>query len=186
MSRQSRMGKGVVIVVEREGKAMLWKSVLLGAVVAGLIAADVADAQVRRRTSARPSPAVAKPAAKVSPAPSVAPAPTPTPATVDPGTPPQPIGNVADWFPADAYPPQARAAGQEGRTAFALDIDALGRITQCRVLQSSGSDLLDSATCTQAIINGRFRPARDAAGKPVARAWQSSMRWQLAERATDE
>ncbi|MBA4049361.1 MAG: hypothetical protein C0476_12560 [Sphingomonas sp.] len=165
-----------------ERKAMLLKSVLLGAVLAALIAADAADAQTQRRTTGRSSAAGAKPAAKVTPPAPAAVAPAP----VDSGTPPQPIGSVADWFPADAYPPQARAAGQEGRTAFALDIDALGRITQCRVLQSSGSDLLDSATCTQAIINGRFRPARDAAGKPVARAWQSSMRWQLAERATDE
>lgn len=171
-------------MVERERKAMVLKSVLLGAVLTGAMAAHVAAAQVKRRVPPRVSPIAAKPAAKASsPGPLAA---APAPAPINTGTPPQPIGNVIDWFPADAYPAQARAAGQEGRTAFALDIDALGRITQCRVLQSSGSDLLDSATCTQAIINGRFRPARDAAGKPVARAWQSSMRWQLAERSPDE
>src|SRR3546814_7711317 len=37
---------------------------------------------------------------------------------------PAPIGNPADWFPADAYPPAAKASGAEGRTGFAVDIDA--------------------------------------------------------------
>src|SRR3546814_11551770 len=40
---------------------------------------------------------------------------------------PAPIGNPADWFPADAYPPAAKASGAAGRTGFAVDIDAKGR-----------------------------------------------------------
>lgn len=173
---------GVVIVIRPERKAMLAGAVLAGSVCAAMLASDAADAQTRRQPSSRARVAP-KPAPKVAAKP-VAPAaavPAPPPAPVPVGTDPQPVGNIADWFPAESYPPQARALGLEGRTAFALDIDALGRVTQCRVLQTSGSDLLDSATCTQAIINGRFRPGRDAAGKPVPRAWQSSMRWKLTQ-----
>lgn len=172
-------------MVANERKTMLATLLLTGA-LAGLMIGDAADAQSRRKPAARPRTAAV--ATKPVPAKAVVapPAAAPTPAPVPSGTDPQPVGKVADWFPIDSYPPQARALGQEGRTAFALDIDALGRITQCRVLETSGSDLLDSATCTQAIINGRFRPARDAAGTPVARAWQSAMRWKLAESAESE
>ncbi|MBY0521086.1 MAG: energy transducer TonB, partial [Sphingomonas sp.] len=150
---------------------------------------DAADAQSRRKPVARARAAVGatKPVpAKPAKTPAVAAAPIAPPVAAPTGTPPQPVGKVADWFPIDSYPPQARALGLEGRTAFALDIDALGRITQCRVIETSGSELLDSATCTQAIVNGRFRPGRNAAGQAVPRAWQSSMRWKLAENSERE
>ncbi len=102
--------------------------------------------------------------------------------------PPQakPIGKPGDWFPLDSYPSSARALGQEGRTAFALDIDARGRITACHIMATSGSDLLDSTTCSQLIANGRFEPAHDVSGKPVAGQWRSAMRWQLQVGASSE
>ncbi|MBX9858906.1 MAG: energy transducer TonB [Sphingomonas sp.] len=156
---------------------------MLGIVALGLAAVAISSAAIAEparkataKTRAKPRPAATAklPTLTVSETPPPAPAPAPS------GTDPEPIGNIADWFPADSYPPQARALGLEGRVVFALDIDALGRITQCHVIEGSGSDLLDSATCTQAIINGRFRPGRDAAGKPVAKSWRSTMRWKLA------
>jgi len=108
--------------------------------------------------------------------------------TVEAPPPPQakPIGKPGEWFPLDSYPPEARAAGQEGRTVFALDIDARGRIMACHILASSGSDLLDSTTCSQLTANGRFEPARDANGKPIAGQWRSAMRWQLQAGASNE
>lgn len=93
----------------------------------------------------------------------------------------EPIGNPGDWFPPESYPPEARIASQEGRTEFSLDIDAAGRITGCNITVSSGSDLLDSTTCSQLILNGRFKPARDRSGKPMPGKWNSAMRWQLAD-----
>lgn len=93
----------------------------------------------------------------------------------------KPIGNPASWFPADAYPPAARNAGAEGRTVFSLDIDALGRIMRCNIVTSSGSELLDNTTCDLLVINGRFEPAHDASGRPVAGTWQSGMRWKLVQ-----
>ncbi len=99
---------------------------------------------------------------------------------------PKPIGNPADWFPRDSYPPAAKAASQEGRTAFSLDIDAGGRITGCNIVESSGSELLDSTTCIQLITNGRFSPAHDKDGKPVASTWSSAMRWELVEPVASE
>lgn len=90
-----------------------------------------------------------------------------------------PAGNPADWFPADAYPPEAKAAGQQGRTAFAIDVDAQGRVTSCNITTSSGSPLLDSTTCNLLVTNGRFKPAHDASGRAVAGVWTSAMVWQL-------
>lgn len=102
------------------------------------------------------------------------------PAVVDDTPKATPIGSPAAWFPADAYPPEAKAAGLQGRTAFTLDIDARGRITGCNITASSGSALLDSTTCTLLVTNGRFQAAHDAAGRPVAGTWSSAMVWQLA------
>jgi len=110
----------------------------------------------------------------------VAKAEQPAPAVVDNSPKATPIGSPAAWFPADAYPPEAKAAGLQGRTAFTLDLDPQGRITSCNITSSSGSPLLDSTTCTLLVTNGRFRPARNAAGQPVAGTWSSAMVWQLA------
>lgn len=149
-------------------------------------AASAASAQATRHTAAKPvrKPTTPAPAKRTAPAAPSTPAPVATPVPAAAGTDPEPIGNIADWFPADSYPPQARALGLEGRVAFSLDIDARGRITQCHIIETSGSDLLDSAACTQAIINGRFRPGRDGAGQAVAKAWHSTMRWKLAAGAS--
>jgi len=92
---------------------------------------------------------------------------------------PTPIGNPLNWFPPESYPPAAKAAGAEGRTVFSVDVDAQGRVTSCNILQSSGTALLDSTTCALVVTNGHFKPAVDAAGKPVAGVWKSTMRWQL-------
>lgn len=101
-------------------------------------------------------------------------------------TTPEPIGDPGKWIPLEAYPPEARAAGQQGRTEFALKIDPRGRIMQCDIVRTSGSDLLDTTTCSLLISNGSFKPARDAAGKPVVGVWQSAMRWQLVESPAPE
>jgi len=105
---------------------------------------------------------------------SAAPAPTaPEPARA------KPVGDPGLWFPADAYPPEARNAGQEGRTEFMVKVDARGRITECDVVKSSGSVLLDNATCDQIVTHGHFLPGVDGSGKPADSTWHSAMRWQL-------
>ena len=94
-----------------------------------------------------------------------------------------PIGSPADWFPADAYPPEAKARGLEGRTEFKLELDSQGRITECDIAQSSGSPLLDSTTCALLVTNARFKPAHDASGRAVPGEWRSAMVWKLANAA---
>jgi TonB family protein len=94
-----------------------------------------------------------------------------------------PIGNPGDWFPADAYPPEARAKGMQGRTEFKLELDPQGRILECDISKSSGSPLLDSTTCALLVTNARFKPAIDASGRAVSGEWRSAMVWQLANAA---
>lgn len=126
--------------------------------------------------------AAAMPAAaqRVKPKATPAKAAQPLPAVADTTPHATPVGSPGSWFPADAYPPEAKAAGLQGRTAFTLDLDPQGRITSCNITQSSGSALLDSTTCTLLVTNGRFRPAHDAQGQAVAGTWSSAMVWQLA------
>ncbi len=49
-----------------------------------------------------------------------------------------------------------------------LFVDASGRVTGCRIVESSGSSRVDHAACDRALRMARFAPARDEAGQPVA------------------
>lgn len=94
----------------------------------------------------------------------------------------QPRGNQGDWFPQDSYPAAARRAGAEGRVSVSVDVGTNGRVTACRVTASSGDADLDNATCRLATRNGRFTPALDTAGKPVASTTAlRNVRWRLEE-----
>lgn len=95
--------------------------------------------------------------------------------------PPEPVGDPATWLPLDEYPVEVRAAVEQRRTVFALEVDDKGRILQCNIVESSGSTLRDSTTCGLLISNGQFKPARDAAGKAVAGTWQSGIRFNVTE-----
>jgi len=158
-----------------EGKTTIisWGATSTSALLAALaLITAVSSAQAAQKRAAPKKVAAAKATA-------------PAPAPVGSQTPePTPIGNPGDWFPPESYPAAAKVAAQQGRTAFSLDIDAAGRIMACNIIESSGSELLDSTTCSQLITNGRFKPALNANGKPVAGIWRSAMRWQLSEADT--
>lgn len=90
------------------------------------------------------------------------------------------VGNPAEWFSDDFYPPSAKQKGLEGRVSVVLRVDADGTVSDCTVVMSSGVAVLDQATCSSAIQNGRFSPALDDKGKPVASDVKlPPVRWQL-------
>lgn len=93
----------------------------------------------------------------------------------------QPIGSPAAWFSSSDYPPVARRLGKQGRVAFTVDVDSTGTVTGCHVTGTSGSSLLDDGTCSVLLANGHFKPATDAAGKPIAGHWSSATRWSLGD-----
>jgi TonB family protein len=90
-----------------------------------------------------------------------------------------PIGNPGAWIPPNAYPPAAKASAEEGRVTFKLTIDETGSVSDCKVMTSSESPLLDETTCNLMLANGRFTPPRDKRNRPVVSQWSSSVRWKL-------
>jgi protein TonB len=71
-------------------------------------------------------------------------------------------------FSGDDYPAAAQVRGEEGDVRARLDVDTRGRVSRCTIVQSSGSESLDDATCRILEERARFAPARDAGGNPVA------------------
>ena len=91
---------------------------------------------------------------------------------------PVPI-DMPGWFGAADYPAKAQHKGLEGIVGYRLAIDANGAVTDCRVTASSGQSSLDRPTCDLLRARGRFKPARDGSGKPVASSYSGKIRWTL-------
>ena len=77
------------------------------------------------------------------------------------------------------YPSAARRREEQGTVRVAYTVGTDGRVSNCAVVQSSGSSSLDSTTCR--IFERRFRytPARDATGNPVPQTIRSTVTWRL-------
>lgn len=83
------------------------------------------------------------------------------------------------WFSPSNYPIEAIKKGIEGSVTFDADIDPSGKATVCRVVVSSGYQILDQATCTIVLSQGRFIPATGPEGKPVAGHYSNRTIWRL-------
>jgi TonB family protein len=86
---------------------------------------------------------------------------------------------MANWFSDRDYPAEAIRRRAEGRVRFRLTIDERGNVEACTILASSNDSALDAATCSVLTIRGRFRPARNAAGRAVKDSVTSRVRWVL-------
>ena len=93
----------------------------------------------------------------------------------------EPTGNPASWFSHDDYPVEALRRNEEGRVMLRLKIDPHGIARACAIVSSSGSVILDDATCDLALRRSRFVAARDVEGKAVWGSWTSGIRWQLTD-----
>ncbi len=65
------------------------------------------------------------------------------------------------------YPAAARRAQEEGTTSLEMCVDANGRVTDIKIVGSSGSDRLDDAALRHWQRN-RFTPAKNSNGEDVA------------------
>lgn len=83
-------------------------------------------------------------------------------------TPAKPLTWPGKWVSNDDYPQAAVRDRVSGATVFRLTIDPTGTVSACNIVISTGSDLLDRTTCKLMLKRGRYSPARDANGKPVA------------------
>jgi protein TonB len=89
---------------------------------------------------------------------------------------PQPI-NPGRWLTDSDYPSSARRQGIHGMTTFRLDVDASGKVTNCTVTGSSGSDLLDRTTCDLLLKRARFVPAQDGWGRNIPFTFTNRFVW---------
>ena len=129
----------------------------------------------------------ARPPVSIVPPPIVQVSPPPPP----PPAPPANAGDIAvrpklvnmlEIFNTPNYPYWAMAMNEEGRVQFVADVNAAGMVTACRVTQSSGFPNLDLGTCDIVSSQGRFEPARDRNGRPIASDYRRTVVWQLMQR----
>jgi protein TonB len=95
-----------------------------------------------------------------------------------PPTPPNGAGRSSLRASVD-YPPEALRRHEEGRVGFEIVVSPEGRVSDCRVTESSGSEALDRGTCELMRARALFRAARDTQGNPIAETVHSSIRWVL-------
>jgi protein TonB len=77
------------------------------------------------------------------------------------------------------YPRRAVERRAQGTTYLRFTILPNGRVRNCVVTRSSGHRDLDAATCPLLERSLRYRPARDASGRPVAETIRGQQDWQL-------
>jgi len=97
-------------------------------------------------------------------------------------TPPKPVGNPGDWITESDYPTSGLRYMLEGTSAFRLNVDVRGAPTSCTIIASSSFEVLDIAACDLLMKRGRFAPAHDAKGAPVAGTYFSRVRWVMPKR----
>jgi len=64
------------------------------------------------------------------------------------------------------YPAEAVSNHWEGTVRVELTVNERGAVEACRIVQSSGHEVLDAATCNIIITRANFTPAKDDNGKP--------------------
>ncbi|WP_174274144.1 energy transducer TonB [Sphingomonas bacterium] len=77
------------------------------------------------------------------------------------------------------YPSLALREAQAGSASAIWEVSEDGCVQSCRIERSSGSAVLDAATCRVIGARGRYDPARDAAGKPIRSIETGSFTWAL-------
>ncbi|HEX8364687.1 MAG TPA: energy transducer TonB [Allosphingosinicella sp.] len=77
------------------------------------------------------------------------------------------------------YPTAALRAGHQGSVIIRVRIGTTGRIEGCEIVESSGHEVLDDATCRR--VSGRYRyfPAIGDDGRPTVDAIMHRVAWTL-------
>jgi protein TonB len=90
-------------------------------------------------------------------------------------------GSTAQWLSGGLkdsdYPRAALKDRLMGQVSVRFTVLTSGRIANCHVVKSSGSDLLDATTCQLLSERLRFRPATDGTGRPIQTELGSDYTW---------
>jgi protein TonB len=82
------------------------------------------------------------------------------------------------WMTADDYPIESIKEDEQGYVTIDFTIGIDGKITDCRIIRSSGYRRLDVIPCNIMTRRAQFRPAVDAQGQPrPAHGTTSMMFW---------
>lgn len=93
----------------------------------------------------------------------------------------KPRNDPSRWLTNADYRPSWSRQELTGLAKFRLEIAANGKVSDCRVIGSTGHSQLDEATCNLVSRRARFEPARGANGEPVAGSYTGSVLWELPE-----
>ena len=88
---------------------------------------------------------------------------------------PEPVGRITSWFNASDYPTAALRKNLSGAVRFRLGIDDDGQIENCTIQSSYSDPSFPEKVCSEFQRKGKFEPARDAEGSPVASYWTSTV-----------
>jgi protein TonB len=83
-------------------------------------------------------------------------------------------------YAVDDYPVQALKAGESGYVVIEVTVAPDGRPTNCTVVASSKSQVLDQKSCAVMLKRGRFAPAVDQAGTPSYGIFRKTVPWFVA------
>ncbi|MEZ5680162.1 MAG: energy transducer TonB [Erythrobacter sp.] len=93
----------------------------------------------------------------------------------------KPRNDPSRWLSNADYKPSWARRELTGLAKFRLEIAANGRVSDCRVIGTTGHNELDVATCALVSRRARFEPARGGNGEPVAGSYTGSVLWELPE-----
>jgi TonB family protein len=88
-------------------------------------------------------------------------------------------GGILRLFTTNDYPMAAIASNQQGSSGVRFWVSKEGKVSDCKVIESSGSNLLDAQTCAIISKRGLFDSARTKTGEPVASIGFQRVRWVL-------
>ena len=86
------------------------------------------------------------------------------------------------WFDLNDYPVKAFAREWQGVTTFAVIVAPDGRAADCKIVKSSGYDVLDRQACFVAMKRAKFSAAAGADGRPAYGVYRSQVVWARPDR----
>jgi TonB family protein len=90
------------------------------------------------------------------------------------------------FFRPDDYPDDLLDKGIQGSVGVLMNVDERGQLINCRAVETSGTPVLDEATCNVLRKRARFRPAISRDGEPMAALTYWRVTWQIADGYTYE
>lgn len=87
--------------------------------------------------------------------------------------------NSGEVVRAEDYPHEAIQAEEQGLVRMRLTVNGQGRVTDCTIVQSSGSATLDRHSCSLYATRARFQVTRNKAGKPMPTSFEQNVTWAL-------